>query len=270
MKNFKNILTLLENEYADVGNVFNGFSSGFPRSAHSDAGVYRDDSSQINRIHAFANAHLSGDYLDPIQALKTMRAKINHAGLDFDFNNQTKLNIGRNTFQLNRYGEIFGTTPTHNLMDGFDRGKDYVPLSLTFDLTKSPSGKFYFSDVGITRTGFTDKIDIETPSLSVRESYDETGTVLLESSHMGASLIRKANRHPEIKTKVLEPLMKNITKNGRTSDEVAQRVRFAAKQIVRRLHTAGKIKRESLPGDIHSQVERELHRKLKKVKTIKD
>lgn len=270
MKNFKNLITLLENEYADVGSVFNGFSSGFPRSAHSDAGVYRDDSSQINRIHAFANAHLGGDYIDPAQAMKLLRAKINHAGLDFDYTNQTKLNVGRNTFQLNRYGEIFGTTPTTNLMDGFDRGKDYVPLSLAFDLVKSPNGKYYFTDIGITRSGLTDKIDIETPSVKVQEKYDESGNVLLESSHMGVSLLRKANRHPEIKTKVLEPLMKNMMKGKKTRDEIHQRTHFAAKQIVRRLVGAGKVTKDALPENIHDQISKELRRKLKKVRKIED
>jgi hypothetical protein len=270
MKNFKNLVNILENEYADVGNVFNGFSTPFTRSAHSDAGVHRDDSSQINRIHSFANAHLNGDYLDPIQALKTLRAKINHAGLDFDFNNQTKLNIGRNSFQLNRYGEIFGTTPTTNLMDGFDRGKDYVPLSLTFDLTKSSNGKFYFGDISITRTGLVDKIDIETPSLKVQEKYDTTGDLLIESSHMGISLLRKANRDPNIKTKILEPLMKNVSKKGRTAEERHQRIEFASKQIINHLHRSGKINKASLPDNTHNQLVKQLKIKTKKLKTIND
>jgi hypothetical protein len=270
MKKFKNIINLVENEYADVGSVFNGFSSGFPRSAHSDVGVHRDDSSQINRIHAFANAHLSGDYLDPIQALRTLRAKINHAGLDFDFNNQTKLNVGRNSFQLNRYGEIFGTTPTHNLMDGFDRGKDYVPLSLSFDVAKSSSGKYYFSDISITRSGLVDKIDMETPSVSVREHFDESGKVLLESSDMAVSLLRRANRHPDLKTNIIAPLMNNIAKKGRTAEEVKTRVSFAAQKIINALHKAGKIDKGSLPASTLSSLSKLLHKKVKSIKVIKD
>jgi hypothetical protein len=87
---------------------------------------------------------------------------------------------------------------------------------------------------------------------------------------MGASLIRKANRHPEIKTKVLEPLMRNIAKKGRTKEEINDRVAFASRQIVRRLHAAGKIDKKALSPNIHDQVSKELRRKIKKMKPITD
>jgi hypothetical protein len=269
MKQFKNILnTLLENEYLDVGTAFNGYSDPTPRSAHSDAGVYRDDSAQINRIHAFANAFLNGGVIEPSATMKMLRAKINHAGLDFEFNNKTPLKIGRNVFQLNRWGEVFGATPTTDLMKGFDRGVDIVPLALTFDLQKSPNGKYYFSNVMINKSGMTDEIETKIPSPEVRESFDESGELLLESSDMHVSLVNMAMKNPEIKTKVLDPLFKGIMTKKLTGQEKAGRLDFAARSVIRRLHKAGKIDRGTLSPNIHSMVSAEFKRRVKAMKTL--
>jgi hypothetical protein len=270
MNKREKIKTLLENEYLDVGTVFNGYAENPPRSAHSDAGIYRDDSAQINRIHAFANSFLGQSVLEPHAAVKLFRAKINHAGLDFEFNNRTELKLGPNRFQLNRFGEIFGATPTTNLMDGFDRGFDMVPLSLSFNIQKAPNGKFYFNDVMITRDGITDEIETKSPSPEVKESFDESGTMLLESDKPHVSIVNMAMRNPEIKTRVLNPLFQSMLSKKLNKQSRDQRFGFAARSIVRRLHGAGRVDRNTLGPNVLSGIERELRRRAKKVRPLID
>lgn len=267
MKNNKLSKLLLENEYLDVGTVFSGYSDVAPRSAHSDAGIHRDDAAQINRIHAFANSFLGQSVLEPHAAVKLFRAKINHAGLDFNFDNRTELKLGRNVFQLNRFGEVFGTTPTTNLMNGFDRGVDMIPLTLSFNLDKSPNGKFYFSDVMITKTGITDEIETKSPSPQVKEDYDDQGKLIInESSHV--SIVNMGMRHKDLKTRILEPLMKGVVGKDIPKSEKRARITFAAKSMIRRLHNDGKIDRNALPKSILDSVTNELMRRVSKVKKL--
>lgn len=267
MKNNKISKLLLENEYLDVGTVFSGYSDNPPRSAHSDAGIHRDDSAQINRIHAFANSFLGQAVLEPHAAVKLFRAKINHAGLDFNFDNRTELKIGRNVFQMNRFGEVFGTTPTTNLQDGFDRGVDLIPLTLSFNIDKSPNGKYFFSDVMITKSGITDEIETKSPSPQVKEDFDDQGKLVInESSHI--SIVNMGMRHKDLKTKILEPLMKGVVGRDISKSEKLARIKFAAKSIIRRLHNDGKINRNALPNSILDRVTKELTDRVSRVKKL--
>jgi hypothetical protein len=274
MENIKNLVQLiLENEYVDAGTAFNGYNVAIPRSAHSDFGVHRDDASQVNRIHAFANSFLAGGYLEPQAALVMLRSKLNHAGLDFDFNRKTKLKEGNNAFQLSRYGEIFGTTPTTNLLkDGFDRGMDYIPLQLTFNLTRSPNGKAYFSNIQIGQTGLIDVANMVDPLAPVEEMFDETGEVLVESKDMVGSLTNMIMKNKEIKTKVLEPIFKSlmVTKKKKklTKDATISRLKFAAKSAVRKLTNMGKIKKGMADDKIIDKLANSLYRKFRTMETL--
>jgi len=274
MENIKNLVQLiLENEYVDAGTAFNGYNVAIPRSAHSDFGVHRDDFSQVNRIHAFANSFLSGGYLEPQAALVMLKSKLNHAGLDFDFNRKTKLKEGNNAFQLNRYGEIFGTTPTTNLLkDGFDRGTDYIPLQLTFNLTRSPNGKAYFSNIQIGQTGLIDVANMVDPLAPVEEMFDETGEVLVESKDMVGSLTNMIMKNKEIKSKVLEPIFKSlmVTKKKKklTKDATISRLKFAAKSAVRKLTNMGKIKKGMADDKIIDKLANSLYRKFRTMETL--
>jgi hypothetical protein len=122
MKKFKELKQrLFESE-----NTEGGALGGFPvqqsvRSAQSDYGVHRIEAEQqLQRIQAFLTAFTGREYLDPRSALSLMRVKLNLTGLDFDFNNKTDLPVGQPiNFQLKRFGGTWGTTPTHDLANGF-------------------------------------------------------------------------------------------------------------------------------------------------------
>lgn len=118
------------------------------------------DQQQLDQLQTSVFAYLAGEFLDPRQALYNVKVKLNHMGLDFDFNKNIELKEGSNTFVLSRFGQKFGTTPTNNLMQGFDRGTDYTDSSLTFDLMKSQSGKYYFRNVKLEQ-GSTQSVQAE-------------------------------------------------------------------------------------------------------------
>ena len=275
MKNFKNILTnLLENEYVEAGSIFNGYSDPMPRTAHSDHGLFRDDASQFNRINAFVHNFLAGTYLDPRAAIALLRSKLNHAGLDFEFNNTVKLVPGNNSFQLNRFGEKFGTTPTHDLLkQGFDRGIDYLPLSLSFNLSQLPDGKMMFTDIMLSRTGgIQDQISQAFPNQPVEEKYDESGEMLIESSNMSLSIMNMVMKNKEVKTKVLEPVFRSLmtmkAKKKLSKEEAMNRLSFAAKSATRRLVRAGKIKKDHVNDALVGKMASNMYKKFKGMKTL--
>lgn len=112
---------LIESEYADGGGFNAAYDGTTSRSAASDFGVHRiENETQMNRINAFLQTFAQKDYLDPRSAFALLRAKINLAGLDFQFNpNVPLLTDTPMQFSLTRFGGTFGTTPTHDLSKGF-------------------------------------------------------------------------------------------------------------------------------------------------------
>lgn len=111
------------------------------------------DVPQLDQLQAAIHSYLCGTVADPRQAIYNLKVKLNHLGFDFDFNRNVPLQEGPVTFQLSRYGQKFGTTPTNDLMKGFDRGQDYTNVALTFNVMKDPSGQYNFSDIKIGQSG---------------------------------------------------------------------------------------------------------------------
>ena len=107
----------------------------------------------LDHIQSSVFSYLAGEFLDPRQALYNVKSKLNHLGLDFVFNKGVALNVGSNVFRMSRFGEKFGTTPTNNLMVGFDRGTDYTDVNLSFELSKGPSGNFTFRSIRLEQLG---------------------------------------------------------------------------------------------------------------------
>lgn len=274
MSLFKKILSrLVENEQTVDGSGFDHHLINTARSAHSDFGLFRDDPDQLRRLQAFVNAYLGGSYIEPEAAINLLKSKLNHAGLDFDFNSKTKLSTGSHSFQLNRYGEIFGTTPTHDLLkNGFDKGKDYVPLTLTFNLTATPTGKMYFTDINITRSGILDQSETSSPSPQVEESYDESGEMLLESKDIGLSVMNMIMKNPKIKSKVVEPVFRSLlvmkNKKKLTDEELNARLNFAAKSAIKKLSSMGKISKNKIDDNLVKRVAGQLKKKFKGMKTL--
>ena len=119
MKKFKDLanrIGLYENESGlggehTFGGGFNNINqTATSLSAISGIGVFNiQKESQLNRINAFLDAFSRKDYIDPRPALGMLRAKLNIAGLDFDFNMKSDFNEeGVNVYPITRFGGAFG------------------------------------------------------------------------------------------------------------------------------------------------------------------
>jgi len=139
MKKFKQLYTQILEDYTEGGSVFNGFADANPpRTANAYYGnneYGRGDT--ISRLNAYIHKFLMGTYLEPNAAVRELRIRLNHVGLDFPFDGvHVKLNPGINSFPLKLYGDVFGTTPTTDLLkQGFDRGSNLPNTSLEIACT---------------------------------------------------------------------------------------------------------------------------------------
>ena len=137
MKRFKE----LRNEIVDIqeDNVEGGQFGYDPtpkttgRSAQPDVKpISYEDEYDLHKMNAFITAFCSKSYIDPRSALYLLRAKMNLAGIDFELNRGSELSIDQEyTFPLKRFGGTFGTSPSHNLANGFETtngfgGKNFV------------------------------------------------------------------------------------------------------------------------------------------------
>lgn len=124
MKSFQELKkNLVESENTEGGGFNAAYDGTTSRSAVSDFGIFRvENQTQRARLQAFLNAFGSRDYLDPRSAFALLRAKLNLAGLDFDFNpNIPMLTDTEMKFPLRRFGGTFGTSPQHDLSKGFEK-----------------------------------------------------------------------------------------------------------------------------------------------------
>lgn len=160
MKKYKELKkTLMESELED-GGALGGYPAQRSRSAHSDYGIHRLDSSeQVQRIQAFLSAFTQREYLEPRAAVSLLRVKLNLAGLDFDFNNKTDLQAGAvNILPLKRFGGTFGksvTTP-HDEFETTDGFKELLGhgLNLMISISVADSG-LYKMEASIQGSGPT-------------------------------------------------------------------------------------------------------------------
>ena len=119
MKKFKDLannIGLYEHESGLGGE--HTFGGGFKNinqqasaiSAISGAGIYNiQKQAQLNRINSFLGAFSKKEYIDPRPALGMLRAKLNIAGLDFEFNMKANFNDeGVNLYPITRFGGTFG------------------------------------------------------------------------------------------------------------------------------------------------------------------
>jgi hypothetical protein len=90
------------------------------------------------RINAFINNELSKGVYSPHNAISNLKVKLNHLNLDFPFNNTTEIQPSNN-FEVS-HGNVFGATPTTNLMNGFDTGADLPKYNLTINVVRSVNG----------------------------------------------------------------------------------------------------------------------------------
>jgi len=151
MKKYKDLRLQLNEAENTEGGALGGYPAQSVRSATSDFGIHRIESTeQVQRIQAFLSAFTGREYLDPRAALSLMRVKINLAGLDFEFNGKTPINVGVvNYLKLTRFGGTFGTTPEHNLMkdgfkvtDGVEDTLDGDHLAIALGVEEAASGLY--------------------------------------------------------------------------------------------------------------------------------
>ena len=87
MKTYKNLQEKLQTVSEGQETV-----GGAGRSAHSDFGVHRiEHPEQVGRLNAFLNAFTQMEFLDPKSAIATIRHKLNLAGMDFEWNNNSTI-----------------------------------------------------------------------------------------------------------------------------------------------------------------------------------
>lgn len=92
----------------------------------------------LHRINVFLKHFFRRSTLNPSNEIGQLRARLNHMGLDFPFNAMQPVNP-INRFKVGRT-EVFGTTPTHDLSQGFDTGDDQPVYSLEIRVLKTDDG----------------------------------------------------------------------------------------------------------------------------------
>mgnify|MGYP003134792581 CR=1 FL=1 len=115
MKTFNELMnTIMEAEDTPAG--------GYSRSAHSHYGAHRVESpEQLGRVNSFIHNYFQTEVQDKKAALVGLRQKLNQVGLDFQFTGKEELPVGEDfRIPVTRYGGTFGTSPTHDLRNGFE------------------------------------------------------------------------------------------------------------------------------------------------------
>ena len=74
----------------------------------------------LDEINMFIARNLSRLVTDPRAAINNLRSKLNYVGIDFKPDNQQEM-VGNSqiNFPVTRHGGAFGTTPEHDLRNGF-------------------------------------------------------------------------------------------------------------------------------------------------------
>jgi hypothetical protein len=139
MKKFKDLYKNLEEAAEGIEGYPPGFNTGEGEKRRVDGdsfGGFRvGEGNTVSRINAFLNKFLAGSYLagDYKFALRELRVRLNHIGLDFD--SEKQLVEGENRIKVKLHGDTFGTTPTTDLMKGFDHGEDLPSLTMIINYT---------------------------------------------------------------------------------------------------------------------------------------
>lgn len=181
-------------------------------------------SQELDQIHSMIYTYLSGVHEDPRQALYGLKVRLNHIGLDFEFNRNVPLSVGPVTLKLTRYGEKFGTTPTTNLMqDGFDRGQDYTNISLQMNLMQDQSKRFYFDGINLV------------PDSTIRA----TVMTPVNQKMTAESVFNFMASDEDFSENVLKPIALNLYEkmenNQITEEEFDKKVNFVVERASKRL-----------------------------------
>lgn len=147
MKRFKQLRTeidTLAEEYSEGGGFgFDPVLKSKGRTAQDQVQPTKlEDPYDMHKLNAFISAFCSRSYVDPRSALYLLRAKMNLAGVDFDLNRGTELQADQEySFPLKRFGGTFGTSPSHDLKQGFEKTNGFAGRNFELKVTvMAPSG----------------------------------------------------------------------------------------------------------------------------------
>lgn len=137
MKRFKelrNEMGELAEEHSEGGGFgYDPVLTGKGRSANDNIQpVNYENDQEMAKMNAFVHTFCSKSYVDPKSALFLLRAKLNLANIDFDVSRASDIKLDTDyEFPLKRFGGTFGTSPSHNLANGFEvtngfNGGNYV------------------------------------------------------------------------------------------------------------------------------------------------
>lgn len=107
------------------------------------------DPEGLHRLNAFLKHFFRRTTLNPQHELYQLKARLNHLNYDFDVDPKAAAN---NDFDVEvSKGQVFGTTPTHDLSKGFYTGDDLPKFNLNFKINKIDNG--YKIDAHMTPKG---------------------------------------------------------------------------------------------------------------------
>lgn len=117
MRSFKELKTNIEEA---MGTAAAGGNDQYGGSApHVDGRMTFAGNEELRmRINGFIKRQLAREFFNPEMCFNMLRAKLNVVGLDFKVNESIK-GIGTVEFPMTRHGGAFGTTPNHDLSNGF-------------------------------------------------------------------------------------------------------------------------------------------------------
>lgn len=182
--------------------------------------VKTENDVQLDQIYSLIFTYLDGIHTDPRHMLYGLKVRLNHIGLDFEFNNKVPLYVGPLSFKLLKYGEKFGTTPTTNLMkDGFDRGQDYTNINLQMTLNQDPSHRYYFSNISLQPETSAPQ---EAPSITITQG---NGMQLRAESFY--QFVQEDDKFASnVFNPIVENLMEKVQNKTLTESDLVSRLKF--------------------------------------------
>jgi hypothetical protein len=107
------------------------------------------DPEGLHRLNAFLKHFFRRTSLNPQHDLHQLKVRLNHLNYDFDVAPDAAKESDFNV-EVSR-GQVFGTTPTHDLSTGFYTGNDLPKFNLNFKVNKTSDG--YKIDAVMTPKG---------------------------------------------------------------------------------------------------------------------
>jgi len=193
MKKFKDLYKNIEEAAEGIEGYPPGFNTGEGEKRRVDGdsfGGFRvGEGNTLSRINAFLNKYLAGSYLagDHKLALRELRVRLNHIGLDFD--SEKELVEGENRIKVKLHGDTFGTTPTTDLMKGFDHGEDLPSLTLMLNYNHDKNTEMCYMNgkIMLDNSVNEEQLDEFAPliAMAARAAVSSAGSAIMDKISSG-------------------------------------------------------------------------------------